>query len=198
MPAKRPPVPLSRERIIEAALHIADSQGLRRLTMRRLGDALQVEAMAIYHHLPRGKDALMDALAEHVTSIHVEPGETWQDSARAWCRASRAALREHPGVLALALTKPAKGRTAIAVREQTDQLTDAGLADAARAVRALRAYVFGAVAVEVQQSGWAEPADDDDPWVPPSKGGGSAAADDDFELGLDALLSGLATSQPTS
>ncbi|WP_326822471.1 TetR/AcrR family transcriptional regulator C-terminal domain-containing protein [Streptosporangium sp. NBC_01756] len=198
MPAKRPPVPLSRERIIEAALHIADSQGLRRLTMRRLGDALQVEAMAIYHHLPRGKDALMDALAEHVTSIHVEPGETWQDSARAWCRASRAALREHPGVLALALTKPAKGRTAIAVREQTDQLTDAGLADAARAVRALRAYVFGAVAVEVQQSGWAEPADDDDPWVPPSKGGGSVAADDDFELGLDALLSGLATSQPTS
>lgn len=47
MPAKRPPVPLSRERIIEAALHIADSQGLRRLTMRRLGDALEVEAMAI-------------------------------------------------------------------------------------------------------------------------------------------------------
>ncbi|GAA4228430.1 AcrR family transcriptional regulator [Streptosporangium album] len=194
MPAKRPPIPLSRERIIEAALHIADSQGLRRLTMRRLGDALQVEAMAIYHHLPRGKDALMDALAEHVTSIHVEPGETWQDSARAWCRASRAALREHPGVLALALTKPAKGRTAIAVREQTDQLADAGLPDAARAVRAMRAYVFGAVAVEVQQSGWAEPSgDDDSPWLPPSKGGGSAAADDDFDLGLNALLAGLAT-----
>ncbi|MFJ2032161.1 TetR/AcrR family transcriptional regulator C-terminal domain-containing protein [Streptosporangium sp. NPDC087985] len=192
MPAKRPPIPLSRERIIEAALHIADSQGLRRLTMRRLGDALQVEAMAIYHHLPRGKDALMDALAEHVTSVHAEPGETWQDSARAWCRASRAALREHPGVLALALTKPAKGRAAIAVREQTDQLADAGLPDAARAVRAMRAYVFGAVAVEVQQSGWAEPmGEDDEPWRPPSRGGGSTAADEDFELGLDALLAGL-------
>ncbi|MEV4189495.1 TetR/AcrR family transcriptional regulator C-terminal domain-containing protein [Streptosporangium canum] len=192
MPAKRPPIPLSRERIIEAALHIADSQGLRRLTMRRLGDALQVEAMAIYHHLPRGKDALMDALAEHVTTVHAEPGGSWQDSAKAWCRASRAALREHPGVLALALTRPAKGRAAIAVREQTDQLADAGLADAARAVRAMRAYVFGAVAVEVQQSGWAEPAgDDDEPWRPPSRGGGSPAADDDFELGLNALLAGL-------
>ncbi|MFD8533497.1 TetR/AcrR family transcriptional regulator C-terminal domain-containing protein [Streptosporangium canum] len=192
MPAKRPPIPLSRERIIEAALHIADSQGLRRLTMRRLGDALQVEAMAIYHHLPRGKDALMDALAEHVTTVHAEPGGNWQDSARAWCRASRAALREHPGVLALALTRPPKGRAAIAVREQTDQLADAGLADAGRAVRAMRAYVFGAVAVEVQQSGWAEPADDDDePWRPPSRGGGSPAADDDFELGLNALLAGL-------
>ncbi|MGV9777270.1 TetR/AcrR family transcriptional regulator C-terminal domain-containing protein [Streptosporangium sp. NPDC003464] len=195
MPAKRPPIPLSRERIIEAALHIADSQGLRRLTMRRLGDALQVEAMAIYHHLPRGKDALMDALAEHVTTVHAEPGQTWQDSARAWCRASRAALREHPGVLALALTKPAKGRAALAVREQTDQLADAGLPDAARAVRAMRAYVFGAVAVEVQQSGWAEPAgDDDEPWRPPSQGGGSPAADDDFELGLEALLAGLTRS----
>ena len=192
MPAKRPPIPLSRERIIDAALHIADSQGLRRLTMRRLGDALQVEAMAIYHHLPRGKDALMDALAEHVTAVHVEPGGSWQESAKAWCRASRAALREHPGVLALALTKPPKGRTAIAIREQTDQLAEAGLGDAPGAVRALRAYVFGAVAVEVQQSGWAEAADDhDEPWCPPSKVRRSPGADADFELGLDALLMGL-------
>jgi AcrR family transcriptional regulator len=192
MPAKRPPIPLSRERIIDAALHIADGQGLRRLTMRRLGDALQVEAMAIYHHLPRGKDALMDALAEHVTTVHVEPGGSWQDNARAWCRASRAALREHPGVLALALTKPPKGRTAITLREQIDQLSEAGLTDAPGAVRALRAYVFGAVAVEVQQSGWAEATGDhDEPWRPPSKGGGSPEADVDFELGLDALLRGL-------
>ncbi|GGK82382.1 TetR family transcriptional regulator [Planomonospora parontospora subsp. parontospora] len=197
MPAKRPPIPLSRERIIEAALHIADSQGLRRLTMRRLGDALQVEAMAIYHHLPRGKDALMDALAEHVTTVHVEPGGDWRETAREWCRASRAALREHPGVLALALTKPPKGQAAMAVREQTEQLAEAGLPDAPQAVRALRAYVFGAVAVEVQQSGWAEPAgpeDDAEPWLPPSRGGGSAAADADFERGLDALLAGLTRS----
>ncbi|MBG0832064.1 TetR/AcrR family transcriptional regulator C-terminal domain-containing protein [Planomonospora sp. ID67723] len=193
MPAKRPPIPLSRERIIEAALHIADGQGLRRLTMRRLGDALQVEAMAIYHHLPRGKDALMDALAEHVTAVHAEPGADWQQTARAWCRASRASLREHPGVLALALTKPPKGQAALALREQIDQLAEAGLPDAPEAVRALRAYVFGAVAVEVQQSGWAEPpGDGDGPWRPPSQGGGDPAADADFERGLDALLAGLA------
>ncbi|MEV0198247.1 TetR/AcrR family transcriptional regulator C-terminal domain-containing protein [Nonomuraea sp. NPDC050691] len=184
MPAKRPPVPLSRERIIETALHIADTQGLRRLTMRRLGDALQVEAMAIYHHLPRGKEALMDALAEHVTAIHVEPGTTWQDTARAWCRAARELLRDHPGVLALALTKPPKGATAISIREQTDQLSEAGLPDAAEAVRTLRAFVFGSVAVEVQQSGWADPEVDE--WVRRDE-----RADADFERGLDALLRGL-------
>ncbi|WP_344908542.1 hypothetical protein [Streptosporangium longisporum] len=46
--------------------------------------------------------------------------------------------------------------------------------------------------MEVQQSGWAEPADDDDePWRPPSRGGGSPGADADFEHGLEALLAGL-------
>jgi AcrR family transcriptional regulator len=186
MPAKRPPVPLSRERIIDTALHIADTQGLRRLTMRRLGDALQVEAMAIYHHLPRGKEALMDALAEHVTSVHVDRGATWRETARAWCRASRELLREHPGVLALALTKPPKGATAVAIREQTEQLSEAGLPAAQEAVRSLRAFVFGSVAVEVQQSGWADPEVDE--WIRRDE-----RADADFERGLDALLTGLQT-----
>ncbi|WP_157254116.1 TetR/AcrR family transcriptional regulator C-terminal domain-containing protein [Nonomuraea typhae] len=184
MPAKRPPVPLSRERIIDAALHIADSQGLRRLTMRRLGDALEVEAMAIYHHLPRGKEALMDALAEHVTAVQVEAAPTWQETAKAWCRASREALRDHPGVLALALTKPPKGATTLAIREQVEQLTDAGLPGAAEAVRTMRAFVFGSVAVEVQQSGWADP--EVDTWTRRD-----VQADADFERGLAALIKGL-------
>ncbi|MBO3748532.1 TetR family transcriptional regulator [Streptosporangiaceae bacterium NEAU-GS5] len=186
MPAKRPPVPLSRERIIDAALHIADSQGLRRLTMRRLGDALEVEAMAIYHHLPRGKEALMDALAEHVTSVRVDPGglPAWPDVARAWARAARAALLEHPGVLALALTKPPKGASLIALRDQSEQLAEAGLPDPGPAVRALRAYVHGSVAVEVQQSGWADP----DATVRDAR---TAEGEVDFEHGLDALLIGL-------
>jgi AcrR family transcriptional regulator len=185
MPAKRPPIPLSRERIIDAALDIADSQGLRRLTMRRLGDALQVEAMAIYHHLPGGKEALMDALAQHVTTVTVQAGpSSWQDLARAWCHAGRTALLAHPGVLALAMTKPPRGSAAAAIREQTEQLGEAGLADPAAAVRALRAYVFGSVAVELQHTGWADPKTQQ---VGPDPDGDSA-----FENGLSALLSGLA------
>ncbi|MFB9252580.1 TetR/AcrR family transcriptional regulator C-terminal domain-containing protein [Sphaerisporangium melleum] len=204
MPAKRPPVPLSRERIIEAALHIADGQGLRRLTMRRLGDALQVEAMAIYHHLPRGKEALMDALAEHVTSVTVEASAAgWQDVARAWARVARTALLEHPGVLALALTKPPQGTALLAIREQGEQLATAGFGDAARAaqaVRTLRAYVLGSVAVEIQRSGWAAPAadaeDDGETVTGPSPAAVRAEpaeeAEAAFERGLDALLRGLA------
>ncbi|WP_214410361.1 TetR/AcrR family transcriptional regulator [Sphaerisporangium fuscum] len=201
MPAKRPPVPLSRERIIDAALHIADGQGLRRLTMRRLGDALQVEAMAIYHHLPRGKEALMDALAEHVTTVTVEPegAASWQEVARAWAHAARQALLEHPGVLALALTKPPQGTALMAIREQTEQLAAAGLPGAAHAVRSLRAYVLGSVAVEIQRSDWAlGPGDDDDEAgfaVPAPAGSRPEPAEEAlaaFERGLTALLSGLA------
>ncbi|WP_214102793.1 TetR/AcrR family transcriptional regulator C-terminal domain-containing protein [Acrocarpospora catenulata] len=186
MPAKRPPVPLSRERIIDAALHIADGQGLRRLTMRRLGDALQVEAMAIYHHLPRGKEALMDALAEHVTAVEVDAdGRDWQQVARAWARAGRAALLAHPGVLSLALTKPPKGRALASIAAQVEHLREAGLPDPAGAARTLRAYVFGSVAVEMQRSGWADP----DATVEHAR---VESGDADFERGLDAVLTGLA------
>ncbi|MFD0476797.1 hypothetical protein ACFQ0B_57655 [Nonomuraea thailandensis] len=95
-------------------------------------------------------------------------------------------LRDHPGVLALALTKPPKGATALAIREQVEQLSDGGLEAAGEAVRALRAFVFGSVAVEVQQSGWADPEVDE--WVRRDE-----RADLDFERGLDALLKGLQT-----
>ncbi|MEO3812611.1 TetR/AcrR family transcriptional regulator C-terminal domain-containing protein [Sphaerisporangium sp. B11E5] len=200
MPAKRPPVPLSRDRIIEAALHIADGQGLRRLTMRRLGDALQVEAMAIYHHLPRGKEALLDALAEHVTTVAVDSSglADWRDVARAWAHAGRAALLEHPGVLALALTKPPRGTALLAIREQTEQLAATGLPDPGPAVRTLRAYTMGSVAVEIQRSGWAAPAEPDDenggppsplPQAAPPESADAAVAA--FDRGLDAVLKGL-------
>ncbi|GII78865.1 hypothetical protein Sru01_38470 [Sphaerisporangium rufum] len=184
-------MPLSRDRIIEAALHIADGQGLRRLTMRRLGDALQVEAMAIYHHLPRGKDALMDALAEHVTAVHVDPGglSGWPQVARAWAHAARQALLAHPGVLALALTRPPRGAALLSIGEQAEQLAAAGLPDAAPAVRALRAYVMGSVAVEIQRSGWAAAAAGDGPAAAGEPAEEAVAA---FERGLDALLAGLA------
>src|SRR4051794_39300855 len=71
MSTRRPP--LTRERIIDAALHLVNGQGLRRLTMRRLGDALEVEAMAIYHHLPRGKEQLLDALVGYVADLPARP-----------------------------------------------------------------------------------------------------------------------------
>ena len=54
---------LSRERVLKAALDLADAEGLAGVTMRRLAADLGVEAMSLYHHVP-GKEALLDGLVE--------------------------------------------------------------------------------------------------------------------------------------
>jgi AcrR family transcriptional regulator len=57
-----PRTPLSRERIITAALELIETEGLEGLTMRALGRRLGVEAMALYHYFPN-KAALLEAMA---------------------------------------------------------------------------------------------------------------------------------------
>jgi AcrR family transcriptional regulator len=54
--------PLTREKIVDKAIELLDAEGVEGLSMRRLGDALGVEAMALYHHFP-SKDAMLDAVA---------------------------------------------------------------------------------------------------------------------------------------
>ena len=63
---RRPPEePLSRDRIVSAALALVDQEGLASLSMRRLAAALGVDPMAIYYYLPN-KAALLDAIVEAV------------------------------------------------------------------------------------------------------------------------------------
>ncbi len=57
--------PLSREKIVATAIELIDSEGVERLTMRRLGEALGVEAMAMYHHFP-SKDAILDGVVDAI------------------------------------------------------------------------------------------------------------------------------------
>jgi len=60
-----PRIPLSRERILEAAIAIADEEGLEALTMRRLGSELGVQAMSLYNHVAN-KDDLRLGIVEIV------------------------------------------------------------------------------------------------------------------------------------
>jgi AcrR family transcriptional regulator len=55
--------PLTRTRVLEAAVALADTEGLEALTMRRLGQDLGVEAMTLYHHV-RNKDALLAGVVD--------------------------------------------------------------------------------------------------------------------------------------
>lgn len=75
--------PLSRERVVEAAVALADAQGLGALTMRRLAQDLGVEAMTLYYHVGR-KDALLDAIVDVVVrEIELPPPELdWRAAIR--------------------------------------------------------------------------------------------------------------------
>jgi AcrR family transcriptional regulator len=69
-PSKDGREPLTREKIVEKALELLDAEGVEGLSMRHLGEALGVEAMALYHHFPN-KDAILDGV---VTRIIEETG----------------------------------------------------------------------------------------------------------------------------
>ena len=61
--------PLTRERIIEAALHVMDEEGLESVTMRRIGRELGVEAMSLYGHDANHVTGKDDILAQSLTAI---------------------------------------------------------------------------------------------------------------------------------
>ncbi|REF00219.1 TetR/AcrR family transcriptional regulator [Thermomonospora umbrina] len=151
--------PLTRDRIIEAALHIVDGQGLGRLTMRRLGDALEVEAMAIYHHLPRGKEELLDGLVAHVAVLPAEARSAdWRAALRSWADAYRARLLAHAGVLPLLVTRRNPAALSGTTASLREILRQAGLPEqsAADGAHALLGYVIGHAALEVRDTAAAE------------------------------------------
>ncbi|MFI7603216.1 TetR/AcrR family transcriptional regulator [Actinoplanes sp. NPDC049681] len=111
MVAKASRKPLSRERVLAAAVSLADREGIRAVTMRRLAADLHVEAMSLYYHLP-GKDALLDGLAESVVAEltgaagHVRTDEQdWRGRLRRQFLAARAVMLRHPWAPALLGTR---------------------------------------------------------------------------------------------
>ncbi|AXT85753.1 TetR family transcriptional regulator [Aeromicrobium sp. A1-2] len=100
--------PLSRERVLVAAIALADAEGMSAVTMRRLAADVGVEAMSLYHHVP-GKAGLLDGLAEAViVRIHaavdaaVSADDDWRTAVRHRCLAARSVMVDHrwaPGLL---------------------------------------------------------------------------------------------------
>ena len=74
MEAKTTRVPLSRERVLRAAVALADERGIEALTMRSLGQELGVEAMSLYNHVAN-KEAILDGVIELVVGEVVDAVE---------------------------------------------------------------------------------------------------------------------------
>jgi AcrR family transcriptional regulator len=204
----RPPRPprgsLSRARILETALQIADASGLEALSMRRLGAELGVEAMSLYNHVPN-KAALLDGMVEVMLDRMPTPGpggpRTERLAEMAW--AFRGALQAHPGAAPLFATRPAVTPRALKyVESALGLLRGLGLSpdDSLGALQVLVTFVVGhtlsqlghARADEVSSPRYEDLSPDEFPHLTavvallPAHDG-----ENEFALGLDAFLGGL-------
>jgi AcrR family transcriptional regulator len=109
--ATRPP--LTRERVLEGAVRLADREGIDALSMRKLGRELGVEGMAIYRHVQDKDDLLDGAIDAVVGEIESPPtaGATadWKTSMRDLALASRAVMARHPWAPAVLVSRPTVG-----------------------------------------------------------------------------------------
>ena len=101
--AREPRLPLTRERVLRAAVELADTRGIDSLTMRNLGQELGVEAMSLYNHVAN-KQAVLDGIVEVVVGEviaavdEIEPltdAAGWKDVMRARILAAREVLLRH-------------------------------------------------------------------------------------------------------
>ena len=111
---------LSRERILEDALRIVDTEGLGGLTIRRLAQELDVTPMAVYRHF-KNKGDILDGLIELViaegkATEHDTPG--WQAWIEVTFMRMRASLLHHPGVLPLLGSSASYGLQSLRITEQ--------------------------------------------------------------------------------
>jgi AcrR family transcriptional regulator len=95
--AAAPRMKLTPERVVDAAIALIDAEGLEQLTMRKLGAALNVEAMSLYKHVPN-KQALLEGIRRRLASHVIVEGSVvgWKGLLGALARAAHRLLSEHP------------------------------------------------------------------------------------------------------
>jgi AcrR family transcriptional regulator len=217
---KKKRVPVTRARVLDAAMTIADRDGLDALSMRVVAKALGVEAMSLYKHVAK-KDDILDGLVERVMQeMDVPASSEWRAGLRARALGMRAVLLQHRWAAMLIESRSAPTPARLRHHEGSLRLLgDAGFPPelAYNAILSFDSYIYGFVAQEV----WWPFAPEERPELieslvpaidpaefphlvrmaeflmsrsaaPASRGGSSAAGyQADFEFGLELLLDGL-------
>ena len=201
--------PLTRERILDAAVRLADDHGIEAVSMRKLGAELEVEAMSLYNHFA-SKAALLDGMVDHVVGeVPIPDAEAhWQKQVRAMARGYRTLALRHPHIVPLIAMRPFNTLTALLPVEYAfGVLRKAGF-DEDGALHAFRTVAGFATGYTLAETGgfFAEgsgPADDSqlDPTGLSSEDFPNLVSmiphitncdhDAEFEFALDVLLEGL-------
>jgi len=102
--------PLTKERVLQAAMDLADQDGLGALTMRRLGAELGVEAMSLYKHVAN-KDEILEGIIERVVGkIEIPSSEAgWKEAMRQRAISAREVLGRHSWAIGLFEARGSRG-----------------------------------------------------------------------------------------
>jgi AcrR family transcriptional regulator len=140
-------IPLTKERVLQAAVAFADEFGIESLSMRKLGEALGVEAMSLYKHVAN-KDDVLDGIADIVASEIELPaiGGDWKTAMRRRAISAHEVLMRHPWATMLIMSRANTGPAMLRYVDATiGSLREAGFsyALADHAWNAIDSYVYG-------------------------------------------------------
>ena len=215
--------PLSRERIVTAAIAFIDEHGLPGLTMRRLGEELGVEAMSLYRYVP-GREDLLDAVVEGIVDemrvdddVLRSPEHGWQDFLQRLAHGVRRVALSHPIAFPLVASRPVEApwlrpplRSLEWVEAFLEGLHAEGFSNdtSVRAYRAFTSFLLGHLLLEASLQGAdvgpldvleedAEPEEDELANFPFVKQSRSELSEDysavEFEEALEELLNRIET-----
>ncbi|MGA2295650.1 MAG: TetR/AcrR family transcriptional regulator C-terminal domain-containing protein [Acidimicrobiales bacterium] len=142
-----PRSPLTRERVLKAGVQFADENGIVALSMRKLGEALGVEAMSLYNHVAN-KDDLLDGMVNAVFSeIELPSGKDgWKKAMRQRAISTRRALSRHPWAIELMQSRVKSGPATLRHHDAViGTLRDAGfsIVMTAHAFALIDNYIYG-------------------------------------------------------
>jgi AcrR family transcriptional regulator len=155
---RRAPVPLTRERIVQVAITIADNEGLAALSLRKVAAKLKAMPMRLYTYTST-KDGLLELMVDAVYGEIAPPDHAraeWRRALRTIAQRTRRAARKHPWFVDLFGGRPHQGPNALTYLEAYFAALDgvAGFEDidvAMQAVRTVNAFVIGAVRSETSE-----------------------------------------------
>ena len=151
-PSDRPVLaPLSRERIVRAAIGLADADGLAAVSLRKVAAALDVGPMRLYGYIDT-KEELLELMMDAVYAEIRPAGDGWRQVLRSLAEATRQAAHQHEWFADLIGGRPQLGPNTLASGEAVATgLGGLDLDTVVPAISAVSAYVIGAVRREIAE-----------------------------------------------